>query len=275
MKTYNIKWIKPSVLVCVGVFALATAARAQSTLSASYSFEGGDWGSSDWSMVGNALYANDGALTPAHRLRLTSNNFYQNGAAWLNTTAVNPTTDWTWTMRGENSFPNGGSIWADETSMILQTAGASANVGTGAFDGSGLGTYVAVVLDNFSSLPNNLVEVYTSSGGLIGSFSVGSYLDRGDYYNCTATYTAATDNLYVDFKSDAGSDITDNFTVDLAALFASDDYATLGFGGSTGADGSNHDIVDTSFTMDVPEPGTLALASLGGLGLLLFRRRKS
>jgi len=77
----------------------------------------------------------------------------------------------------------------------------------------------------------------------------------------------------VDFKSDQSSDITDNFTVDLATLFSADDYATLGFGGSTGADGSNHDIMDTSFTMEVPEPGFMAFAGLGGLSLLLFRRR--
>jgi hypothetical protein len=97
-------------------------------------------------------------------------------------------------------------------------------------------------------------------------------LDRDDYFDVTATYTAATDNLLVDFKSDAGSDITDNFNVDLAALFGSE-YAILGFGGSTGANGSNHDIMDTSFTIEVPEPGSLAIVGLGGLSLLLFRRR--
>jgi hypothetical protein len=156
--------------------------------------------------------------------------------------------------------------------MILQTAGTSANVGAGGFNGSGLGTYVAIVLNDYSANPNGLLQVYTSSGGLIGSFAVGNYLYRDDYFNVTATYTAATDNLFVDFKSDAGSDITGNFTVDLAALFGSD-YATLGFGGSTGANGNNHDIMSTGFTMAVPEPGSMAIAGLGGLSLLLFRRR--
>jgi hypothetical protein len=226
-------------------------------------------------MVGNALYANDSGLGGLgfnpQRLRLTSNNLGENGAAWLNTTTVIPTTDWTWSMRGQNTFPNG-SWYADETSMILQTAGTSANVGAGGFNGSGLGTYVAIVLNDYSANPNGLLQVYTSSGGLIGSFAVGNYLYRDDYFNVTATYTAATDNLFVDFKSDAGSDITGNFTVDLAALFGSD-YATLGFGGSTGANGNNHDIMSTGFTMAVPEPGSMAIAGLGGLSLLLFRRR--
>jgi len=175
------KRIKLSLLVCVGAFALAIAARAQSTLSASYSFEGANWGSSDWSMVGNALYVNDGGLTPPTRLRLTSNNLNQNGAAWLNTTAVIPTTDWTWSIRAENSYPSPGG-YADETSMILQTSGTSANVGTGAFNGSGFGTYVAIVLDNYTNATGyGQVEVVTSSGGVIGSFPVGNYLDRGDY----------------------------------------------------------------------------------------------
>ena len=261
--------------MAIGVAVLGFTASVQA-LSTNYSFEGSAWGSADWTLLGSSSYASDGALTPAHRLRLTANGTWENGSAWLNTQTISPVADWEVSLRGEVTFPF--STGGDGLTVLLQTAGLGALPPmTGNFDPAttNFGTYLAIDLDSWQNAGDsytNSLKVITSSGGggIVGpQLNITDGLERGDYFNLTVSYVSATHTLSATYDSDALAPVSGNWTVDMPAVFGSQ-QTTVGFIGQTGTAGENHDIMSTTLQA-VPEPGTLAM--FGAFGLSVYARR--
>jgi hypothetical protein len=87
-------------------------------------------------------------------------------------------------------------------------------------------------------------------------------------------YNPAAGNLLLDVRNFGGG-TTANFDTEDFSGDSVSRVTTMGSGvGSATADLADSDGLVTQFTTVVPEPGTMALAALGGASLLLFRRRK-
>ena len=139
----------------------------------------------------------------------------------------------------------------------------------------------------------------TAANGISGNNIVGTYLDdsgnsHGFLYN-GSTYTALNDGVHGTFANGiSGNNIVgyyyDSSYIAHGFLYDGSTYTTLDDpNGDYGTyayaiDGNNIvgsyiDSFDSSgdhgFIVSVPEPSVLAVAGLGGLSLLLFRRRKS
>lgn len=256
----------------------------------SYDFGGADFGSSDWTLDGNALYAHDVFLTPPDRLRLTSGAIGQLGAAWLNTQQFNPQMDWSVSLRGQfsNRDPQGGG---DGMALIWQTDGSSP-----AYDGAPIpyfvggnlsGDYLAITLDSWYNweLPDpfawqhNNLTVSTSTG-VVGSLDLGlGALETNDLFNLSASYDDDTNTLSVVFDSDVLAPVSGNFNINLNTLFGANTSATVGFSARTGLAWENHDILEVSIdaapgVSAVPEPGTVGLLGLGLAGLICVGRKR-
>ncbi len=258
--------IAVALAVIGGLLGLSSSAHAGVY---NYWFEGLEWGSPDWTMVGNAFYADDGALTPSKRLRLTSAGNGQVGASWLNADLLSPGQDWNVFMRGQVTYRGGGG--ADGMGFIWQTDGLGANPG---FEGGGLsGAFLAFSLDSWQNAGEafgNALEIH-SSGGQIAALDIGDALERDDFFNLTVNYDDPTNTLSVTFDSDALAPVTGSWNVDLTALFGPGARAYVGFAGNTGGANENHDVLQTFITA-VPEPASLALLAAGVLPVLRRRR---
>jgi len=266
------------LIVPVASLMIATGG-LQAAVNQTWVFEGAQWGSPDWTMAGSAGYAYDTGLLPANpsRLRLTSNQLGQAGAAWLNTTQVAPAENWTVNLRGEFTLPQNGG--ADGMAVVFQTQGLGVlptypDLSSGL---STLPTYLAINLDSYRNADheavNNALEVLSNTGE-IGWLNLGDALEIPDYFNLSTSYDSATHTLSVTFDSDVRDPVTGSWNVDLGGtnLFSgANSLATVGFVGATGAAGENHDIMSTTI-IGVPEPGSLSLAAIGGLALI-YRRK--
>ncbi len=128
---------------------------------------------------------------------------------------------------------------------------------------------------------------------IVGSYTTSSYNTYGFLYN-GSTYTTLSDPLAVHGTvawGISGNNIVgyyyDSSYIAHGFLYNGSTYTTLndplGVQGTAayGIDGNNivgsytSSDYNNGFIVSVPEPSTLALAGLGGLSLLLFRRRKS
>ncbi|MGO8837391.1 MAG: DUF4082 domain-containing protein [Limisphaerales bacterium] len=134
------------------------------------------------------------------------------------------------------------------------------------------------------------VGLWTSTGTLLDSLSVSAstanIVTNGFYYIYIAPITLSANTTYV-MGAYYGSGNTDDIYSD-GVHPASDFYSQVTFGDEYNLSGSslefptvnqgssaNYIGANAAYFGAVPEPSTLAVAGLGGLSLLLFRRRKS
>jgi len=264
---------KFAALAIATFLGVTTAASA-----ASFDFGGADFNSSDWSLVGNSFWANDGGIAGLgfnpQRLRLTSNGGGQNGSAWLNTDEFNLSQPWNATMRGQITFRAGGG--ADGMGMHFQNDGLGANP---SFEGGGLSpNRLTINVDTFQNPGEgaaNSVEIFLN-GGQLGFIDLGNSLNSGPdvdrEFNLAASYDGAgTLTVSFDFLGDAPGPVSNNFAANLNSFTS----GIWGFSASTGGSAENHDVTFAQINATVvPEPTSfvLAISSTALLGLLIRRR---
>ena len=244
----------------------AVGSRAASVVNNTWTFEGADWGSSDWSLVGNASWANEAHPVP-HRMRMTDNGSGEVGSSWLNTATVDATASWSFSMRGQFMSPIGGG--ADAMSVGFQSSGLTQNGFWGATHS------LQITLDSYQNAGDpyaSTLKVSTSGGGVIGTLDLVGALESTYYFNMWASYDANTHKIDVTFKNDLADAVNGSWTVDLSNEFSTDAY--YGFSGWTGAASEKHDVLSTTLNA-VPEPSTFALLVAGVGGVLLRRRARA
>ena len=261
------------VSVALGGWLLLAASPA-AAISYDYDFTAADHNTSDIALVGSAAWVTDGSLSPANRLRLTSNGGGQVGNAWINTGSVIASQAWTANFTWQISFGNGGG--ADGLGFHLQEDGLSANT---FFNGAGLSNpRFSVGIDTFdnSEGSNFHVEVHLDGSQIYAdnlSVIPGMGNSFDDIYQVFMAYDGANNFALNVVNTNGGANTgIANIVADLSSL----DGATVGFSANTGGFGENHDIrtFNGEFSA-VPEPGTGLLLSIGLVGLAVRRNRQA
>jgi len=265
--------------ISAAALALAWAGAAQG-ITIDHDLSAGDWQSAEWSLTGDAFWADDGALTPSQRLRLQDNGNGLNGTAHWNVTTIDPSQDWTVTFTGENSFPQ--DEGADGMGFHLHHEGIGADLLFDAAssapdntDGSGTqaSSALSIVLDTHQNSGETLaqaLEVFVN-GVQLDNFDIAGV--DAELFDVEVSYDAATTTLgySIDNTGFGGSlDASGSSVVDLGSEVGTDAWVALS--GTTGGDAENHDVTAFSMTA-VPESGTGALLAAGLAVLAVARRR--
>ena len=129
------------------------------------------------------------------------------------------------------------------------------------------GNFLEIWLDSFQNLtpyyPDNpWVDPYpntlriVTNGVTVATLDLNNALENNaGWFNCTASYVAATKQLSVTFKSDTLPQVSGSWTVDMAGVFGAANV-TPGFGAWTGAWAEYHEVVQCGIT-GVSQPGPI------------------
>jgi peptide-N4-(N-acetyl-beta-glucosaminyl)asparagine amidase len=247
----------------------------------------------------SGLALNSSAGIVSNKLRLTSNQLNQTGAAYgelRQRVRDGFTTTFQFQITGlTGDFPDdNGQVGGDGFSFIAQNAGSNALGGGGnALGYGGIANSVAIEFDTFWNTarifptgdPNgNHISIQTRGtqpNSADHSFSKGQIalvspdLSDGAVHTAKIDYTPGQFKIFLDNLStpiltanDASLDLTT-----LLALEGNSD-AFVGFTAATGGGGQeNHDVLSWYYT-SVPEPASIAIL-LPGIALLARRRRFS
>lgn len=255
---------------------------------------------SDFSNPANLTLVGDVALT-ANRLRLTSAQENQVGAAWLKDRVDVQggfTTSFQFQMTDRGGYtpdwePGVVNDGADGFTFVIQNSGPAA-MGLYA---SGIGYYgiansLAIEFDTWNNKPSycepngnhiavqslgtaeNRPEHCADPGGAFGNPTLGIVMPQkdmsnGTIYDVMITYLPGSLSIYFDNMTAPILTVA----VDLGQKLSLEGgrSAYIGFTSSTGGAFENHDIVRWSYS-DVPEPGTWVMVGLGLLAAALARR---
>lgn len=202
---------------------------------------------------------------------------YANGLAVSGTAGVVPAANWNLTQESGSTdlLDNSGA----STGTTLSLAGGFGAWGIGGATQDPDGTYNSAIFSGYynsfsstltlGSIPFSTYDIYvyfsSDADGRTGTISDG-----------TTTFSFSTDARA---KVDAHGNFAFALTTDTGVSYPSADYAVFsGLSGTsktfTIASNPNSGMGIAGFQIvAVPEPGTMTLAALGGLGLLFWRRR--
>jgi hypothetical protein len=189
-----------------------------------------------------------------------------------------------------------GAVATASAQIVITSTNDPALNGAGLIDFSSatIGSYSSLVIDGVTiTAPGNTVRVQNTYSGDYNT--TGNYLDNNAGSASTIDFTFDSPQVVFGFNYGALDDQwtlnvydSDNNLIDATTVepnHGSNAGEFIGIASSSAniawasfTDSSSGDWIlldNLRFTpTEVPEPSTLALAGLGGLGLLLFRRRK-
>ncbi len=220
-------------------------------------------------------------------LRLTAADLYLAGSAWYATQqAVDAgfTTTFTFQITDQGGVTDSdGVTGADGFAFVIQNTTATA-VGTegGWLGYTGIENSVAIEFDTY----NNVTDSFDPSGNHISvqtcgvsansanhTYSLGATSDIPDMSDGnvhTASLTYANKVLHVYLDAVHALDVS----VDLAStLELNEGKAWVGFTAATGSAYETHDILNWTM-VTVPEPSSIVLLGIGGVGLIGYAWRK-
>lgn len=270
--------------VCVLLFAMALASVGAAPLKADFVY-------ADFSTT-PGLQLNGAATSVGSALRLTqTGSVFQGGSVFTasqlplgNLSSFSTYFQFLLTEPAGNGDEDGPG--ADGIVFVIQTV--NNNVGTtgGGIGYQGINPSLGIEFDTYnnSEISGNHVGIdLNGSLNSIVAVAEPTRFNNSRVWNAWVDYNGVTDNLEVRWSQAPSRPTVSQLsaTVDLQGILGQN-TAYLGFTSATGASSGNHDLLTWEYRdefapirpMAVPEPGSLALLSIGSLVLVVASYRK-